>query len=287
MEAQVARTGRSARRTRYARPRTQPGTWARARRTSHTLACPVFVHGRLWGVVADNCVGPEPQPEGAEDRLAAFIDLLAAMIVGAEDREALLASRARLVTACDATRRRFERDLHDGVQQRLVVIALELRGVGAAVGGELGERMARVEADLACAMTELWQISHGLHPASLPQGGLPVALKSLARRSPLPVELSLHVAGRLAESVEVAVYTAASEALAGTLRHAEATRALIDVRTEEGAVCLSFHDDGRGGDLADGARLVGLRDRVEALGGDLQITGPPDQGTSLRVRVPI
>ncbi|GLY80347.1 GAF domain-containing sensor histidine kinase [Actinoallomurus iriomotensis] len=289
--SEVARTGRSARRTDQARHGTKIGVWTRGPR--HIVACPVIVQGRLWGLMAEVSFGPAPRPDGTEERMAKFAELLAAAIAHAESRDELLASRARLALACDVTRRRVERDLHDGVQQRLVVLALELRGLQGAVDEELRERVRRMEADLYGAMTDLWEISHGLHPVSLSQGGIDAALKSLARRSPLPVELSGCVGGRLAETVETAVYAAASEALANTLQHANATRAHIDVRLQRGAVWMWCHDDGRGGahlphgaSLAHGSGLIGIRDRVEALGGDLAISSPPGQGTSLRVRIP-
>ncbi|MFB9831958.1 GAF domain-containing sensor histidine kinase [Actinoallomurus acaciae] len=287
VEAEVARTGRPARRADHARHGAATGTRTRACGPRYIVACPVVVKGRLWGLMAEIFPGPAPGPEGAEEPMSMFAELLAAAIADAEYRAELLASRARLALACDATRRGIERDLHDGVQQRLVLLALGLRDLRDAVGDGLSERVSRLQADLYDAMADLGEVSHGLHPVSLSHGGIDAALKSLARRSPLPVELSGCVGGRLAEAVETAVYAAASEALANTLEHAHATRAHLDVRLRGGAVWMWFHDDGRGGgDLAYGAGLIGLRDRVEALGGDLAISSPPGQGTSLHVRVP-
>ena len=214
--------------------------------------------------------------------MSKFVELLAATIANAESRDELLASRARLVTASDATRRRIERDLHDGVQQRLIVLALELHAVQAAVppdDDEVRERLARMEKDLSGALDDLREIAHGLYPAILSQGGLRAALNSLGRRSPLPVELEVHIGQRLAEPLEVAVYSVASEALTNTLKHAHATRAHIDVRTEGGDVSMWFHDDEVGGaDLAGGSGLIGRRDRVEALGGEIKIGSPPGEG---------
>lgn len=287
VEAEVARTGRPARRADHAHHGAETGAWTRARAPRHIVACPVVVQRRLWGLIAEISSGPTPLPKGTEERMSIFAELLAATIADTECRDELLASRARLALACDATSRGIERDLHDGVQQRLVLLALELRDLQDSVGDELSERLSRLEADLEDAMADLWEVSHGLYPVSLSHGGIDAALKSLARRSPLPVELSGCVGGRLAEAVEMAVYAAASEALANTLQHAHATRAHLEVRLRRGAVWMWFHDDGRGGaDLTHGSGLVGLRDRVEALGGGLAISSPPGQGTSLRVRIP-
>jgi PAS domain S-box-containing protein len=206
-------------------------------------------------------------------------------------RAELAASRARIVTAADQTRRRIERDLHDGVQQRLVSLALEQRQAEAMVPAELRElraQLSRVVDGLAGAMEELQEISRGIHPAVLARGGLVAALKTLGRRSAVPVLLELHAENPLPEPVEVAVYYIVSEALTNTAKHAHASA--VDVLVEErgGVLGLSIRDDGIGGaDPRRGSGLIGLTDRVDALGGTIEVASPSGEGTTLRITLPI
>jgi signal transduction histidine kinase len=206
-------------------------------------------------------------------------------------RAELAASRARIVTAADQTRRRIERDLHDGVQQRLVSLALEQRQAEAMVPAELRElrtQLSRVVDGLVGAMEELQEISRGIHPAVLTRGGLGAALKTLARRSAVPVLLELHAETPLSEPVEVAIYYIVSEALTNTAKHAHASA--VDVLVEERGRVLevSIHDDGIGGaDPRRGSGLIGLTDRVDALGGTIEMTSPSGEGTTLLITLPI
>jgi signal transduction histidine kinase len=206
-------------------------------------------------------------------------------------REELAASRARIVAAADLARRRIERDLHDGTQQRLVSLVLDLRAAEAAVPPELPElraQLARVADSLAGALDELRELSRGIHPAILSEGGLGPALKALARRSVVPVELELDVPARLPEPVEVAAYYVVSEALANAAKHARASVARVDVQTRDGSLHLSVRDDGVGGAAPGrGSGLVGLTDRVEALGGTVRVHSPARQGTRLQIYLPI
>lgn len=206
-------------------------------------------------------------------------------------RAELAASRARIVTAADQTRRRIERNLHDGVQQRLVSLALGQRKALAMVPPELPELQAQlslVADDLAGALEELQEIARGIHPAILAQGGLAAALKILARRSALPVELEVRVGTRLPEPVEVAAYYIVSEALTNTAKHAHASAVHVAVEARDGVLGLSIRDDGRGGaDPARGSGLIGLTDRVDALGGTIEVTSPAGAGTTLLIRLPI
>ncbi len=208
-----------------------------------------------------------------------------------QSREELAASRARLVAAGDQARRRIERDLHDGTQQRLVSLVLDLRAAEAAVPPELPElraQLARVADGLAGALDELRELSRGIHPAILSEGGLGPALKALARRSVVPVEFDVHVHTRLPEPVEVAAYYVVSETLANAAKHAHATVAQVEVRAEAGRLHLSVHDDGVGGAVPGrGTGLVGLTDRVEALGGTITLHSPTGQGTTLQADLPI
>jgi signal transduction histidine kinase len=254
------------------------------------VGVPVSVEGRLWGLMI---VGShaEPLPAGTEARLAGFTELAATAIANAEAQAALTASRARVVAAADATRRRIERDLHDGVQQRLVSLGLDLRAAQAAAkeeAGELGQKLDEVAAGLDCVLEELREIARGLHPGILAAGGLRPALKTLARRSAVPVHLDMRIDGRLPEPVEIAAYYTVAEALTNTAKHADATAAQIEVAASDGVLRLRVRDNGRGGaGFSDGSGLLGLRDRAEALGGHLRLHSPPGEGTSLEITLPL
>lgn len=205
-------------------------------------------------------------------------------------RAELAASRIRLVAAADETRRRIERDLHDGVQQRLLSLALAQRTAQATVPPELPELQAQLSgvADgLVGALEELRQISRGIHPATLARSGLTAALKSLARQSAVPVELDVRAETRLPETVEVAAYYVVSEALTNAARHAHASFVEVSVEVGDGVLDMSISDDGSGGaDPKRGSGLIGLADRVDALGGTLEVVSPIGEGTSLLVKLP-
>jgi signal transduction histidine kinase len=202
----------------------------------------------------------------------------------------LTASRARVVAAADETRRRIERDLHDGTQQRLISLALQLRSAQAGLlPGHTGltEQWSRISQGLTEVIDELREISRGLHPAILERGGIGPALRVLARRAAIPVEVSVGVGGRLPEQVEVAVYYVVSEALTNAVKHARASAAQVDVKEDDGVLWLLVSDDGTGGaDPARGSGLIGLSDRVQAVGGRLEITSPPGGGTRLTAAIP-
>ncbi|TMR08306.1 HAMP domain-containing protein [Nonomuraea turkmeniaca] len=209
----------------------------------------------------------------------------------ARNRAELAASRSRIVTSADLARRRIERDLHDGIQQRLVSLVLDVRSAQAELGSdrlEFGGRLDRLAGGLGEAIDELREISRGIHPAILSEAGLDPALRTLARRSPVPVEVDVDVPRRLPEAVEVAAYYVVSEALTNTAKHAHATVATVRVHLEDEVLRLEVRDDGVGGAAAgEGSGLVGLADRVEALGGTLTVLSPPDQGTTLRADLPL
>jgi signal transduction histidine kinase len=253
---------------------------------------PIVVDGRLWGVVVTASSRVDAIPEGAETRLGEFTELVATAIANAETRAELTASRARIVAASDETRRRLERDLHDGTQQRLISLALDLRNAqdyppsdSAALKAQLG----RIETGLTGVLEDLRDITHGIHPAILSQGGLRPALKGLARRSPVPVELDVRGDERLPGEVEVAMFYAVSEAIANAAKHAHASVVHVDVAAEHSIARLLIHDDGLGGVIlgkGHGSGLVGLRDRIEALGGRIDITSPSGSGTTLAIRIP-
>jgi signal transduction histidine kinase len=234
----------------------------------------------------------QPLPAATESRLAKFTELLATAIANAESRAELEASRARIVTTADATRRRIERDLHDGAQQQLVSLALELRAAQATVPEELEQHrraLSHVVDGLTSALDELREIALGIHPAGLSEGGLTPALKTLARRSPIPVNSDIRVGeGRFPEPVQVTAYYVVSEALTNAAKYAHASVVDITVAAEEGLLGVKVRDDGRGGaDPAGGSGLLGLRDRVEAIGGTMELTSSPGVGTLLSVVLPI
>jgi signal transduction histidine kinase len=251
---------------------------------------PIVVEGRLWGLIAASWTEPGRLPVGIEGRLTQFTELVATAIANADSRAELVASRARVVAAADETRRRIERDLHDGTQQRLVSLALELRAAEGAVPSELVALKAQLShfaEDLSGAVDDLREISRGIHPAILSKGGLGAVLKTLARRSSVPVELDLPSDRRLAEGVEVALYYVASEALTNVTKHARAAAVHVSLEIEERVARLSVRDDGVGGARPEqGSGLIGLRDRVEVLGGTIRITSPSGSGTTLNVEIP-
>jgi signal transduction histidine kinase len=254
------------------------------------VATPVVVGGRLWGATRLSSRSGS-LPEDTERRLAEFIELMAIAIANAEYRAELTASRARIVAAADESRRQVERDLHDGVQQRLVSLALALRAAEPSVSSgqtELRLALSQSVAGLNDALSELREISRGIHPAILSQGGLAPALRTLARRSRVPVELTVGEEERLPEQVEVAVYYVVAEALANVAKHAGAEAASVELHRSDGALRLRIHDDGVGGaDPTRGSGLVGLSDRVQALGGTVAVESPSGSGTHLEVTLPI
>jgi signal transduction histidine kinase len=257
-----------------------------------SVGSPIVVEGRLWGALFIHSTHiHQPLPRDTGSRLTGFTELVATAIANAQSRAELVASRARVVAAADETRRRIERDLHDGIQQRLVSLGLEVRAAQPTVPPQLGEvqgALSRVAEGLASVFDELREISHGIHPAILSEGGLEPALRALRRRSAVPVELRLHVERRLPEPVEVAVYYVVSEGLTNAVKHAHASVVNVELDTPDLMLRLVIRDDGIGGaDPGDGSGLIGLSDRIEALGGTLQVISPAGKGTTLRIEVPL
>ncbi len=264
---------------------------ARAAGWRSSVGAPIIVEGRLWGVVSVGSKTDRLLPPETEERLGEFTELLATAIANAESHEELDASRARILATADATRRRIERDLHDGAQQQLVSLALELRAAQAAIPAEFDQHRAELSHvidGLTGVLDGLREIALGIHPPMLAEGGLEPALKTLARRSPIPVELDVRTEGRLPEPVEVAAYYVVSEALTNAAKYARASVVHVDLQASERSLRVAVRDDGLGGvDPARGSGLLGLKDRAEAIGGTISLSSPHGAGTSLQVELPL
>jgi signal transduction histidine kinase len=287
----VFQTGQPARIDDYADASGQSADLVREHGMRSTVGVPISVGGRrLWGVMTVSFSQAEPQPAATEDRLAGFTELVGTAIANAEAQGALTTSRARIVAAADTARRRIERDLHDGAQQRLVSLALQLRMMQASTpdAGGLTAQLNDVADGLIGVLGELREIARGLHPAILAEGGLRPALKALARRSAVPVRIDLDADERLSESIELGAYYVVAEALTNAAKHAAATVIDVQLSADAGMLQIRVRDDGRGGaDLTGGTGLIGLTDRVEALGGRLILHSPVGAGTTMQVTLPL
>jgi len=255
----------------------------RAEGVRSTVDVPISVEGRIWGTIGV-ASRRERLPSDTEQRMLEYTDLIAQAIANAEARSELAEARARLIAVADETRRRIERDLHDGAQQRLVSLALQVRRAQA----EFGEELDNIATGLTGAMDDLRELARGIHPATLTESGLRPALKALARRSSVPVELDVRTSARLPEPIEVSAYYVVAEALTNVAKHAQASAATVTVETADEVLRVSVHDDGIGGaNLTGGTGLAGLKDRVEALGGRIFLDSPPGAGTALRAEFPL
>ncbi|MDX6503824.1 MAG: hypothetical protein QOE29_949, partial [Gaiellaceae bacterium] len=286
--ARVMQTGRSARVDDFGTSRELVAQRAGRLGIRCSVAVPIIVEGALWGSIGAG-TNRAQFPADAEQRVLEFTELAGTAIANADSRDELAASRRRIVAASDEARRRIERDLHDGTQQRLVTLLLQLAAVreAAPTGEVLIAELSRIQRELASALDELREMSRGIHPSILSEGGLGPALRALSRRSTIPVELEVTTERRLAEPIEAAVYFVASEALANATKHAQASRIDVSLAPRDGGLLLSIRDDGVGGaDSGQGSGLVGLHDRVEALGGTLRIESPRGAGTLLVVALP-
>ncbi|HTI77550.1 MAG TPA: GAF domain-containing protein [Mycobacterium sp.] len=286
--ALVQRTGATARMDSHDQARGSVAALIRGLGLVAGVGAPIVVDGRLWGAAVVGFSRPEPPPPDIEERLMDFAELVATAIANAEARGELIASRARVVAAGDEVRRRIQRDLHDGAQQRLVALGLRIRSLQASqsLDSDVDLQLAAIGDGLAEASEELRRMAQGIHPAVLAKGGLRPALRALRRRAAMPVELSVDVEGRLPESIEVATYYVVAEALTNAAKHAQASLVTVTVEADAGQLRLSVSDDGVGGAVpGGGSGLIGLKDRVEALGGKLRITSG-HQGTTLAAEIP-
>src|SRR5271156_1434655 len=286
----VFQTSRPARIESYADATGPTAALARELGVRASVGVPISVAGRLWGAMI-MATRFEPLPTDTEARLVGFTELAATSVANAQAQAELAASRARIVAVDDAARRRIQRNLHDGAQQRLVTLSLGLEEAQAAVppgADELARRLEGAVTEVAGVLEELMEIARGLHPAVLTDSGLRPALRALVRRSGVPVSLDVRVKGRLPEPVEVAAYYAVAEALTNIAKYADASAAEVEATAHEGVLQVWVRDDGRGGaDFGRGSGLAGLKDRIEALGGRISLHSPPGAGTTLRIALPL
>ena len=255
------------------------------------VAAPITAGGRLWGALFVFSATPRHFRPDAEQRLADFTNLVALALESAEAHDQLTASRARIVEAGLAERRRLERNLHDGAQQRLVTLAVQLRMAQECLEDDPAAAhamLATIGEELKLALEELRELGRGLHPAVLSDRGLEPALRSLANRAPFPVEVVGAPLPRLDEGVEAGVYYLVAESLTNAVKHADASEARVEIATTAEDVAVAIRDDGRGGASMDGGSgLRGLADRIEALGGQLELESPPGGGTVVRATLPL
>jgi signal transduction histidine kinase len=254
------------------------------------VGAPIFVAGRLWGALMVTSVLAHAFPPETEARIGSFAELVTAALANVDAREQLAASRARIVEAADAARRRIERDLHDGAQQRLVSLALSLRLLESKLEphSAAARELEVARAELDAALEELRELARGIHPSVLTDRGLEAALAAVAGRSTVPVELDLDGCGKLPPSVQTTAYFVVAEALTNASKHAHPDRIEVRVAVRGGDATVEVRDDGSGGvDPARGSGLSGLADRVSALGGTLEIDSPVGAGTTIRARIPL
>jgi signal transduction histidine kinase len=290
LASRVLRTGTAQRKEDYSAAAGEIASTVRRHGIRSAVASPIVVQGETWGVIAVLSRASEPLPASTESRLAEFSRHAGMAVANANNRAELARSRARIVRAADEARRRLERDLHDGAQQRLVSLSMELSAAESRLPDDPQTRevLAGARAALRDVLENLRELSRGLHPTVLSQGGLGAALRSLSRRSAIPVELELDLdVERLPETVEVAAYYTVSEALTNTAKHAGATRVNVSLARCDQRLRLTIADDGKGGaDPTNGSGLAGLADRVEAIGGTLRIDSPCGSGTTVSVQLP-
>jgi signal transduction histidine kinase len=286
----VLDTGRPARIESYAEATGDASEVARSHGLRSAVGAPILAEGRLWGLVIAGTTGDEPLPPSAEEHLAGFSELVATAISNAAARGELIASRARIVAAGDEARRRIERNLHDGTQQRLIALGMDLQSARAAIPTDQRDAQSAlvdVQHDLEAILVDLRELSHGLHPPLLSRLGLGPSLRALARRSPIPVHLNIDLPERPAPSLETAVYYVVSEALTNAIKHSHASKISITITSGE-KVRASIVDDGVGdADPRAGSGLTGLVDRVDALGGRFALDSPPRGGTRISIELPV
>jgi signal transduction histidine kinase len=289
----VARVLRSGRPQRVDRYQDTSGDLAETMQRSGyraAVAAPVTVDGRLWGALAAGTRSDEPLPDGVEQRLCDFAELVAQALANADAHVQLAASRARIVEAGDAERRRLERNLHDGAQQRLVALAVDLTLVGAKLEKDPSaarRTLAVAQDELQKGLDELRELARGIHPAVLTDRGLGPALQALVKRAPVPVEITELPEERLSSPVEAAAYYVVAEAITNVAKYARASHVTVSVRRSSECATVTVTDDGVGGaDASHGTGLRGLADRIEALEGRFYLDSRPERGTRVSAEIP-
>jgi signal transduction histidine kinase len=286
----VFRTGQPARIDDYTKATGEHARRYREAGVRSAVGAPIKLRERVWGLLGVSSL-QGPLPPETEARLADFAALVASAIANVQAWSELEASRVRIVTAADEARRRVRRDLHDGAQQRIVALAFKARRLArsqAAQTAGLDAELRSLGVELDGVLEEVRTIASGLHPAALSNGGLAPALRTLARRSPVPVVLDMRLPRGVAASVEVAAYYVVAETLTNTTKHAEASRIELTVELRDGRLWVCVRDDGVGGaDPACGSGLEGLKDRIEAFGGTMTLTSPSGGGTTLVAHLPL
>jgi signal transduction histidine kinase len=283
----VVATGRPARIDDYTDIPGYSGEAVRASGFRSAIGAPIFVDGALWGTIVAWSPSTETIPERVGHRLAQFTALVGTAVSNATARADLIASRVRIVAAGDEARRRLERNLHDGTQQRLLALRLDVQRIRAGLGDQ-GCELEEVEREIAAIVDEVREVSRGLHPAQLSRGGLDLALNTLARRSPIPVALEVELPERPPRPIETAIYYVVSEALTNAAKHSGASALKVGVSSRDGVVHATIADDGDGGaTAADGSGITGLADRVEALGGRFALDSPRGRGTTIAIELPL
>jgi PAS domain S-box-containing protein len=286
----IQRTVAPARFDSYEESSGELATVIRQRGIRSEIGAPVIVEGKVWGALIAGTDSDELLPAGAELRVASFAELIATAISNATTRSELIASRARIVAASDEARRRIERNLHDGTQQRLVGLGLDLQAVRTSIPAELDAHsgLKRIERELEAVLEDVRELSRGLHPALLSRGGLGPSLRALARKSPIKVDLAVDVEKRPMESIETAAYYVVSEALTNAAKHSQASQVSVAVATADNVLRVTIEDDGIGGaEASAGSGLIGLIDRVEALGGRFALDSPANEGTTISIELPL
>jgi signal transduction histidine kinase len=263
---------------------------ARALGIRSSIGCPIVVAGRLWGVIAASSKGEAPFPADTESQIAEFTELVATAVANAQSRAELTASRARVVAAADETRRRFERDLHDGAQQRLVHTVFTLKLARQSLGDATGPAVELVDEALEhaeSAIAELRDAAHGILPSALNRGGLRAGITTLLSRIRLPVTVEI-TSERLPPALEATAYFIVAEAVTNTLKHADADSAHVTARVTDGVLHVEVRDDGVGGARTDGGSgLLNLHDRAAAVDGELHVQSPPGAGTVIAAALPV
>jgi signal transduction histidine kinase len=282
----VVATSRPARIDDYSGLPGYSGEAVRAAGFRSAIGAPIIVNGALWGTIVAFSTSPETIPDRVVHRLDQFTALIGTAVSNATARAELIASRVRIVAAGDEARRRLERNLHDGTQQRLLALRLDVQRIR--IGGGDAAELEQLEREIAAIVTEVREVSRGLHPAQLSRGGLDLALSTLARRSPIPVALEVALPERPPRPIETAVYYVVSEALTNAAKHSGAATLAVAVSSRDGVVHATIADDGEGGaTLAGGSGITGLADRVEALGGRFTLDSPRGRGTTISIELPI